>query len=252
MADRAIDSIREVNSDRLGFHWFRSTFMTDHGLKDSLDYGHSIIGEVNQLDQYLHTYGPMIESQWKNVAGALATIDPPGLMIDYGCGQGLAGLHAHDLTQGHILGEVRDIALIEPSALALARAAALYARLAPAATVSCVCKPFDDVKKRDVPHHGAGKALHLFSNSLDVLGFNPLKLLSKTLRSGHHTILSVSHDREFNGGTPRIQSVKAALEDPSLASEVTIRRSTLERFTCDNPSRSKGVAWLCELEVRDG
>ena len=93
------------------------------------------------------------------------------------------------------------------------------------------------------------RTLHLFSNSLDVPAFDPQLLLGKTLQVGRQTILSVSHDRDFNGGTPRIARIKKALETmPNL----TISESTLDRFTCDNPNQSKGVVWLCEFEVRDG
>lgn len=252
VADRAIDIIRHVDSNEIGFQWFRSTLRTDYGLKDTLDYGHAVIDTAPKLDQYLHTYGPMIESQWKCVAPYLAGIRQPTLWIDYGCGQGLAGLLVNDLTQGRLFGMTRDVLLIEPSALALARSTAVYERIAPAAKVTSVCKRFDDLSENDVPTASSGMSLHLFSNSLDVLGFDPLGLLTKTLRAGRHTILSVSHDRDFNGGTPRIEGVKSAFENPAMASELTIHRSTLDLFTCDNPSQSKGAVWLCEFEVEDG
>lgn len=252
MADTAIDVIGGVATQEISFRWFRSTLRADNGLKDSLDYGHAVIDTTAKLDQYLHSYGPMIESQWGHIAPHLAGITPPTFWIDYGCGQGLAGLLVNDLTQGALLASVRDILLIEPSAMALTRSAAIYGRMAPAATVTSICKRFDDLNEGDLPNPRAGSTLHLFSNSLDVLGFEPLGLLTKTLRPGHHTILSVSHDRDFNGGTPRIEGVKAAFENPSMAHQLSIHRSMLERFTCNNPSQSKGVVWLCELEVNDG
>lgn len=249
--DTAIGIIRGMTGKEITYHWFRETFRADLGLKDSLRSGHAVIDTVPKLNQYLHSYGPMIRSQWENTASSLVGIVPPALWIDYGCGQGLAGLLVNDLSQGRLLGSVRDILLIEPSAVALARAVALYQRIAPAATVTPACKSFDDIRKRDVPAAHSGNTLHLFSNSLDILGFDPLRLLTKTLRPGRHTILSVSHDRDFNGGTPQIERVKAAIEHPSMASDLALERSTLIPFTCDNPSRSKGVAWRCELEVKD-
>lgn len=252
MEDKAIDIIQNAAEDDISFQWLRSALKSDNGLKDTLDYGHAVIDTVPKLDQYLYTYGPMIESQWKSVSPYLSGISSPTLLVDYGCGQGLAGLLMHDLTQGALLKGVRDVVLIEPSSLALARSAAVYRRIAPSAKVVSICKRFDDLDESDMPAARSGTALHLFSNSLDVTGFNPLSLLAKTLRPGRHAILSVSHDRDFNGGTPQIEGVKAAFENPAMASDLTIHQSTLDRFTCDNPSQSKGVVWLCEFEVKDG
>ena len=252
VTDRAIDRIGNAPSSLISFQWLRSSFKVDHNLKDSLGFGHAVIDEVAKLDQYLYTYGPMIESQWNHVTPYLHELDPPTVWIDYGCGQGLAGLLVNDLTHGSLFKMVQDILLIEPSDVALARAGALYRRIAPAVTVSSVCKRFDELGESDIPSVGSDQTLHLFSNSLDIPGFDPLALLAKTMKLGRHTILSVSHDRNFNGGTPQIERVRAAVECSSSASTFTIHRSTLDRFTCDNPNQSKGVIWLCELEIKDG
>jgi hypothetical protein len=252
MLDRAIGVIGGVAEDDLNFSWFRDEFKADNGLKDFLESGHAVIDNIDKLDQYMYTHGLMIESQWENVVPLLDAGVQPTLLIDYGCGQGLAGLLLNDLTQGRMFAMVQDIILIEPSAVALARAVALYERIAPGATVIAICKRFDDIRESDIPSAYTGEILHVFSNSLDVLGFDPLKLLEKTLRTGLHTIVSVSHDRDFNGGTPRIEGVKAAIEDPSMASQVTIHQSTLTKFTRDNLQKTKGVVWLCQMEIKDG
>ncbi|WP_454885549.1 hypothetical protein [Sphingomonas oryzagri] len=252
MTDKAIDAIQTVPQTKLNFHCFRSNFRADNGLKGALDYGHAIIDATDKLDQYLHTYGPMIESQWECIASRLETIRQPTACIDYGCGQGLAGLLVNDITKGRMFSIAREVVLIEPSAAALARSAAIYTRIAPTANVTPICKRFDDLRDGDISSMRSGETLHLFSNSLDVLGFDPAKLLKRTLQRGRHTILSVNHDREFNGGTPRIEGVKAAFEKSAIAAPITIRRSTLDRFTCNNPSQSKGVVWLSEFEVHDG
>lgn len=252
MFDRAIGMIAVAAEDDLNFSWFRGEFKADNGLKDSLEAGHVVIDTIDKLDQYVYTHGFMIESQWENVVPLLDASVHPTVLIDYGCGQGLAGLLLNDLTQGRMFGMVQDIILIEPSAAALARAIALYERIAPGATVTAVCKRFDDISESDLPFGPPGETLHVFSNSLDVLGFDPLRLLKKTLRPAPHTIVSVSHDRDFNGGTPRIEGVKAVIEDPFMVPQVTIHQSTLTKFTRDNLQKTKGVVWLCQLEIEDG
>ncbi|WP_299646736.1 hypothetical protein [Sphingomonas bacterium] len=226
--------------------------MGDHGLKNTLAFGHAVLDSVPKLDEYLWTYGPMIESQWTKIANVLGTITPPHRLIDYGCGQGLAGLLVNDLTDGCLLTDVAEVVLIEPSALALARAEAIYAKICPEAEITSVGKRFDGLVESDLPPADGQVTLHLFSNTLDVAGFQPLNLLEKTLQPGRNTIVSVSHDRDFNGGTPQIEMVKATLEHPNMASDLTVIRSELTRLTCDNPAKSKAVVWLCELEIADG
>jgi hypothetical protein len=250
--DPAIEAIRTAAERQIRFQWLRDTFGADHDLKDSLDFGHAVLDSPEKLNQYLYTYGPMIESQWRNMARRLGDVRAPDLWIDYGCGQGLAGLLAFELTDGQLFRRVRDIVLIEPSPVALARAAALYRRLAPEATLREVGKRFDAVQARDLPPAPDGSTLHVFSNSLDIEGFNKLELLTKILRPGHHTIMSVSHDRSFRGGTPQIERVKGAVEDPSMAGQLIVHRSETHQFTCDNPRQSAGFGWICDLEVEDG
>jgi hypothetical protein len=248
--DPAVHAI--TNAPHLSFQWLRGQFGSDNGLKDSLRFGHAVIDEVGKLDQYLYTYGPMIESQWASVAPMFSGLSFPTRWIDYGCGQGLAGLLLRDRLAQDPLEYVTEIVLIEPSTGALARADAVYRRLAPEASITAIAKRFDDVTDRDVPLGATDATLHLFSNSLDVTGFDPLALISRSLHPGRHTIVAVSHDRDFNGGTPRIEAAKTAFENPALAPDIRVSRSELRRFVCNNPSASKGVVWICELEVADG
>jgi hypothetical protein len=252
MTDTAISAIANIPDHMLNFKWLRSNFGVDRGLKDSLDFGHAVLDTPAKLDQYLYSYGLMIKSQWEKAGPFLAEVGEPAFLIDYGCGQGLAGLLASDLGAKPLLRHVHDVLLIEPSNVALARAAAIYRRLAPAASVSGVCKRFDAVLASDLPPAQAEHTLHLFSNSLDITGFDPIRLLTTTLRPGRHTILSVSADRNFRGGTSQIESVKAGVEIMPVAGKLTVRRSETMQFTCDNPSRSPGFAWLCQLEVLGG
>lgn len=252
MIDRAIESISNRTNDNISFLWLRSHLKAEHSLRSSLNYGRAVIDTIPKLDQYLYSYGPMIESQWHCILPLLQQLNHPTRLIDYGCGQGLGGLLLNDVTSGGITGEVNDVLLIEPSPLALARAVAIYECLFPQASIRTICKRFDDVLDSDTALSRTGHTLHIFSNSLDVTGFDPLTLLGNTLSVGRHTILAVSHDRNFDGGTPRIESVQSALEAAAAESYLTIHRSTMDRFVCDNPTQSKGVVWICEFEVNDG
>jgi len=252
VVDPAIANILAKDGKHINFQWFRSEFGKDHGRKDELEYGHVIIQSIELLEQYLYTYGLMVNGQWNNVADLVTSMDVPDVVIDYGCGQGLAGLIINDITDGMVIERAQEIYLIEPSSLALDRAAALYQQLAPSARIVPLCKGFDDIDRADLPIEDDQTIWHIFSNSLDVEGYDPVALLNKTIRPGKNLIMAVSPDRDFKGGTPRIQMVKDEIERWAAASGDTVVRSTMKTFPCDNPKNSTSVVWLCELEIEDG
>lgn len=252
MYDRAIDMIQNGLIQNINFNWLRSNLMADLNLRDSLDKGHAVLETPNQLDQYLYTYGPMISSQWRSVSNLLSALTQPTTLVDYGCGQGLGGLIVNDVTRGKLFQLVERVFLIEPSSIALRRAEELYKRIIPGAKVYAICKDFESVTDSDVKDDAEGMTLHLFSNSLDLPRQNYFDLFDKTIKIGNHSLISVSHDRDFNGGTPQIEEIKARFEHPDMAEKVLISNTVVSRFTCDNPGQSLGFVWLCEFEVRDG
>ena len=235
------------------FGWLRERFKSnDADVWASLDRGRAVLASVDQLNNYLWTYGPMIEAQWQCAAGEFSELQRPARVIDYGCGQGIGGLLLNETTEALFLSKVAEIILIEPSTIALARAEAIYKILVPQAVVSVVPKTFDAVRSDDIPGATIGRTLHLFSNTLDVSGYKPLRLLGETLRSGPNTILAVSHDREHDGGTTRFHQVKAALEHPKMVSNLTVQFSTLEQFKCGPADKWDAVLLRCDVEVPDG
>lgn len=252
MVDPAIAEILAKDGGDITFDWFRSTFAKNHELKDELEYGHVIIQSIELMEQYLYTYGLMVNGQWNKVADHVTSIEVPDVVIDYGCGQGLAGLIIDDITRGRVIERAKEIYLIEPSSLALARATALYQRLAPSARIVPLCKGFDDVDRADLPIADDQTIWHIFSNALDVEGYDAVALLKKTIRPGKNIIMAVSPDRDFKGGTPRIAMVKDAIERWAAASGDIVVRSTIDTFPCDNPPGTTGVVWHCELEIEDG
>ena len=61
----------------------------ENGIKEQLNWEKAILKSQDQLNQYLHTYGPMIKSQWKNALSPVSLPDTEIQIIDYACGQGL-------------------------------------------------------------------------------------------------------------------------------------------------------------------
>lgn len=235
----------------ISFDWLRTAFKSSNGDKvhASLDRGRAVLGATSQLDQYLYSHGLMIQSQWANMSHLYPVDHAVDRLIDYGCGQGLAGLLLHDNLDDDLFDSITKIILVEPSAIALVRAEAVYRCIAPNSEIYCINKEFDDVKSSDLQPDGSTLSVHVFSNVLDINGFDQERLLKQALTPGMHTILAVSHDRDQFGGSGRIRALKAAIEKP--ASQYSILNSDIAQFNCDTNLKSAAISWLCTLEAPD-
>lgn len=251
--DRVVDLVRQraATGAPISFRWLRDRFGSQNGMWDELGRGKAVLGSADHLDQYLHSYGPMIASQWAQLAPFLNVDDIQFRLIDHGCGQGLAGLLLSDHLGGNLLASARSILLVEPSAPALVRAEAIYRGLAPHCPITCIRKPFDDLTHDDLAPDEAIETIHLFSNVLDIDGFDHIELFRKMLNVGRHNVLAVSHDRDHDGGSSRILDLKAAVEDPGMGRWLSVGFSEIAQFTC-NDGKSDAIAWFMQMDVSDG
>ena len=250
---KAIPS-RSKAGERIDFAWLMERYGTDNDehLHALLDRGRTVPNTVPLLNQYLKSYGNMVASQWRYAAQFMPLFSGPVRWIDYGCGQGIAGLLLSESIGPALFEQVSHIVLIEPSALALARATSLYRHLAPESTIETIQARFDDVTARALRFFDRLDTVHIFSNVLDVPGFDACALLDKALGPGHHLLLALSNDRSVAGGTERVLAVKRAVEHPGVASRSTLNWSRYERFTCDTRNRAGAVLWFCGLDMHHG
>lgn len=255
--DPAIAQIEALSRDgeTLSYAWLKRTFGRVQISEDvwrSLNRGRAILSSVDQLDQYLFSYAPMIASQWERASEVLAVRSYVSgtRLIDYGCGQGLAGLLLHDHLGPSLLKDVRAIVLVEPSALALRRATAIYQALAPAAIIIPVNKTFSALRGADLDISEAQSSVHVFSNVLDVDGYDHVALLRGALSPGRHTIIAIGHDRTSHGYSQGMLTVKAAVETGSIHPAIKVLASGLEQFTCGHKGEA-AMLWLCKLDIAD-
>lgn len=217
----------------------------------SLDRGRAILESVDQLNQYLFTYYKMIASQWQHLLSKITgNLDGINKIIDYGCGQGLAALFLRQRFGSQALIGIRQVVAIEPSPVALNRACAIYHSLAPRATIRPVNKVFDAVSSDDLLV-GSGPTLHIFSNVLDVDGYDHVALFRKALNAGEHIVAAVGHDRTAHGYSRGFARLQNAVESGAIRYGVQINNTQSEQFLCRNKGE-RAVMWLCNLEVRDG
>lgn len=128
--------------------------------------GVNITVDEIELFRYLKCYGNM------HKAKMLSALDKPFPqnfnsnvdIIDWGCGQGLATLI---FLEKYGCANVRQITLIEPSVLAIKRAA-LHCKLkAPNTSIRTVCKKLNDIESDDIVSQSS-ITINLFSNILDI------------------------------------------------------------------------------------
>lgn len=239
----------EVEARTVNYAGVRAKFGRDNGLWGSLNRGRAILDTTDKLDQYLYSYSPMICRQWKHVLREVAPREAPTALVDYGCGQGLAGLLVRDTCGEAYFYGLRKVLLIEPSPVGLVRAAAIYRAMVPEAEIVGVCGKLDDVEEVRFAYAPEGLTLHLFSNVPDIEGFNQYAVLDKALTNGRHELLAVSPHRDFEGGSDRFHGLKDVLEDDSFKPWLTVETSKMERFSASPPDGQPAIYWHSKLKV---
>lgn len=174
----------------------------DRGLKNELRHGTAILATSDQCDNYLYTHGLMVQKQWNHFLKGKALDDShPYHVIDYGCGQGLASALIFDFFERRLRKLVKKVTLIEPSDAALARATSVLRGYCPQADITAIRKNFTAITPTDVSAPTDCATVHVFSNVLDIGGYDQFSLLNSTLgtvRKNRQYILAVR--RSFPGG----------------------------------------------------
>ena len=249
MTDKILEALNSssLNKKNISFSEIRNIAGTNLGIWNELGRGRAILSTEEQLDQYLYSYGPMISSQWNIILEKMNFPKSDIQINDYACGQGLASLLFHDAFPGSNL-SVINVNLIEPSVVALKRAKRVAECCFPNASVMTVNKLLDDVGEDDVVLFEGALKIHLFSNILDIDGFDQFKLLNKVLStSGKHLIIVVSHDREHNGGSDRVRNTYETMLDEKHNDWYQIKDNDIAQFDCDNGQPT--IAFYVDLEI---
>ena len=144
-----------------------------------LEHGVIPLDSEQKLDQYLAAYGKMHVEKIRSCFGALETPDEdlraPVAVVDWGCGQALATCCFFDWLREENnvgMGRISRVHLIEPSPMALNRAAinvAAYRREYDASFETTeIAKFINNVQQEDFRIDGINTTVHLFSNILDI------------------------------------------------------------------------------------
>jgi len=253
MTDAIIDAINSsrLNRGNISFGELRRIAGRDYEIWQSLGYGRAILGTCEQLDQYLYSYGLMTKAQWDDLLPNASLPSGDLHLVDYGCGQGLGSAILFDYFGVQLTQRLKQVMLIEPSAVALRRAKAVVDCYLGAPCADTLNKSLDEVTPEDIRTNNRLSVVHLLSNVLDINQFNHRHLFSKIFGTlGKHTVLAVSHDRDFHGGSDRFEELHHAIQDPKYSHLLKIESSTIKRYTCG--SDKPAISWELHTEVLNG
>lgn len=207
MTDRVIEAIRnnKISAENLTPNYLRNHYCRDiyNDGRLALDRGRGVFNDTDQLDQYLYTYGKMVNQQWRGAFQLTLNMGPKSTVIDYGCGQGLSLLNLLDLwtsadERANWEDEIGCILLIDPSSVALKRAEEIAKLKLPNVTVKTINKKLERLDDCDISFQRSATYVHIFSQILDIpldKEFDVLEFFeSITSSKGIHYILVVSHD----------------------------------------------------------
>jgi hypothetical protein len=249
--DKVINKLQRLTNYDGNFSYYdlRKIAYPEVNVWPELGRGRAILETLDQLNQYLYSYGPMIKSQWEKILKNLKidSFDSDVEIIDYGCGQGLASLIFLDEFYPVLKGRISQIKLIEPSKIALERAKSILKYYSPEMQIVGINKKLDNLKPKHLKTDYNLIKVHLFSNILDIDDFDLFKLFNKIKKSkGHHLFLAASHNRRFDGGAQRLEDFYKLLID-SKHDYLKINLCKMKEFKCGNGNPA--IFFIIDLEV---
>jgi hypothetical protein len=138
----------------------------------ALDRGVAILKEQAELHAYLHAFGPMHKAKLVSAFKSLPEDAFAGkiMIVDWGCGQGIATVLLREYLDNRLdIPSISSILLIEPSELALSRAALHVGKsIGNLPITQTIHSGFDELNAEDLINIPEVKKIHLFSNVLDV------------------------------------------------------------------------------------
>jgi hypothetical protein len=154
--------------------------------RDSIHYtlnrGTSILDNEQQLYSYMHSFARMhyekMKSAFQCIQEEIKVLSSMRI-IDWGCGQGIATMSFYEEVENlNVVDSVDSICLVEPSEIAIKRAALHCSKLFTNISPMTICADFDSMEFTAVEVNSESANIHLFSNSLDLDSFSMMDLVT--------------------------------------------------------------------------
>lgn len=168
----------------------------DDKIYRSLERGVKVLTSEEQLLAYIYSYGRMHFAKLHSALQCIDKFNSSSIeVIDWGCGQGLATISLlEDIKNRSQYLAVSSVILIEPSEIALKRAALHTRKFDQRTRIRTVNKDLDSVIKEELANETQSLKIHLFSNILDIDLFSMSKLIDniKSVFKGDNIFICVS------------------------------------------------------------
>ena len=143
------------------------------------------------LSMFMFAYGKMHAAK---LLAAFENLPADNLtdfhIVDWGCGQAMATLAYYEyLSNKQLTPTIKSITLVEPSELALKRAALHVHKLFPTAEIRTVHKDFDSLSIEDIQIEDNQTVLHFFSNVLEMECFSIEQLAELIKKNKTHNFM---------------------------------------------------------------
>ena len=236
------DYSRELLSVSNDFDAIRSISVFHAGSQKIAGRGIKILESEDELFGYFKSFGNMHKAKLLSAFKVLPeTFDSKVNIIDWGCGQGFASMI---FLEKYGSENINQITLIEPSEIALKRAALHCKKYSPAISLKTICKKLNDLEEDDFNLPQSDIMLHLFSNILDIDGYsqNHLIGLIEQIRTRQNYFICVSPYIDAIK-TERLETFKRHFENNCDSFE-----SLLDIANTKNPN---DTFWYCNNSYKD-
>ena len=222
--------------------------------------GVKILDSEEELYEYMKRFGNMHKAKLQSAFEALPNIFLSKIsIVDWGCGQGIASMIFIEKFGADI---IHNITLIEPSELALKRAALHIRKYNQDIPIKTICKKLDELDESDFTGERTDITVHLFSNILDIDDYSQshlIDLIQSTQSNINYFVCASPFIDEIK--TERLESFKRHFEsnydsfEPLL--DVSNSKNQNDDFWCCNNTHnnhriSHGTYFNCKEYTENG
>ncbi|MDR1371015.1 MAG: class I SAM-dependent methyltransferase [Dysgonamonadaceae bacterium] len=231
------DYSRELLSVPNNFDSIRSISVSCAETQKISGRGVKIPESENELFGYLKSFGNMHKAKLQSAFEALPVFPSNVSVIDWGCGQGIASMIFFE-KYGNAT--ITHITLIEPSKIAIKRAALHCKKYCPDIPLKTICKKLDNLKESDFNLPQSDITIHLFSNILDIDDYSQrrlIKLIEQTQTGQNYVVCASPYIDTIKTG--KLESFRRHFEsydsfEPLL--DITNTKRSDDDFWCCNNS----------------
>jgi hypothetical protein len=236
------DYSKELEFVSNNFDSIRTISVRHAGTQKISGRGVKILESENELFGYLKSFGNMHKAKLLSALEVLPEISDSKInIIDWGCGQGIASMVFLEKYGNEI---VNHITLIEPSEIALKRAALHCKKYCPEILLKTICKKLDELKEDDFNLLQSNITIHFFSNILDIDDYFQSHLIEliEEIRTGQNYFVCVSPHIDAIK-TERLESFKRHFEKNYNSFELLLEvaNNKSNEFWCCNNSYKNDV-----------